>query len=128
MRILSLLIAGILASAMSFGVVFAQTGQLAPVATVTPLTAGVATQIIGTNASRKTIQICNVGTTVVMIWPGPATTTFVSAYELPALSSGTTVCFTPPNGFQPGQGGNSAGNSWGANSFTSTGSITVMEW
>jgi hypothetical protein len=123
MRILTFLAAGLIACALSFGVVYAQNTNLSPVVTSTTLTAGAATQIIGQNPSRKSIQICNVGTTVVMIWPGTPTT-FVSAYELPALSTGTTVCWIPPAASAPA----AVGNSWGANSFTSTGQVSVFEF
>lgn len=123
-RILSFLAAGALALAMSFGV-YAQVGVLAPAVTLTTVTT-TAVQIIGTNAARKTIQICNAGTSILWIWPG-ALSPAVSAYELPALSSGTTVCFTPPTGFGT-QGTNSAGNSWNAQSVTTSGAASVFEW
>ena len=67
-------------------------------ATVTgSITSTAALQVIGSNPGRKSIQVCNVGSAVMWIWPGalsPAT----SAYELPALATGTTTCLTPPTG------------------------------
>jgi hypothetical protein len=122
-------IAGVaLAAAMAFGVYTAQAQNtlLGPVATSTALTGTTAAQVIGQNASRKDIRICNVGTTVVWIWPGPLTPV-VSAYELPALSSGTTICFTPPDG-SVGPGAAGQGNSWNAQSVGSGGQISAIEW
>ena len=105
----------------------AQTTNLTPVATVTgSITSTAALQVIGSNPGRKSIQVCNVGTAVIWIWPGalsPAT----SAYELPALSSGTTTCLTPPTGAN-GPSGSTVGNSWNAQSACASGVISVLEW
>jgi hypothetical protein len=123
------IIAGVLlAAGMAAGIfsATAQTTQLAPVATVTSVTSATGVQIIGQNAGRKDIRICNVGTGVMWIWPGPLTPA-LSAYELPALSSGTTVCFTPPDG-STGSGNTGQGNSWNAQAVSTTGPISVFEW
>jgi hypothetical protein len=123
------IIAGVLlACGMAAGIfsATAQTTQLAPNVTVTSVTSPTAVQIIGTNPGRKDIRICNVGTGVLWIWPG-ALSPAVSAYELPALSSGTTVCFTPPDG-AVGAGASGQGNSWNAQAVTTTGPASVFEW
>ena len=120
----------LLAAAMAAGVftATAQTTNLTPVVTVTSVTSPTAVQIIGTNPTRKSIQICNTGTGVLWIWPG-ALSPAVSAYELPALSTGTTVCFVPP-AFAGGNtgGGSGFGNSWNAQAVTTTGPASVFEW
>jgi hypothetical protein len=118
-----------LAAAMAFGVFTAQaqTTNLTPVATVTTLSGTTGAQVIGQNPGRKSIQICNVGTFVVWIWPG-ALSPAVSAYELAALSSGTTQCYTPPT-FAGGPAGSTLGNSWNAQSVNvSGGVISVFEY
>jgi hypothetical protein len=123
------IIAGVLlAAGMAAGIfsATAQTTQLGPVATVTSVTSATAVQIIGQNPGRKDIRICNVGTGVQWIWPGPLSPA-LSAYELPALSSGTTVCFTPPDG-STGAGNTGQGNSWNAQAVSTTGPISVFEW
>lgn len=124
MRILSFIVAGLLACAGSIGV-YAQNTLLNPFATVTSVTT-TAVQIIGANASRRDIRICNVGTGIVWIWPG-ALSPAVSAYELPALSTGTTVCFTPPDG-TVGSGNSGQGASWNAQAVSTTGPVSVIEW
>ena len=123
-------VAGVLlAGGMTAGVLTAtaQTTNLTPVATVTAsITSTTALQVIGSNPGRKSIQICNVGTAVMWIWPGalsPAT----SAYELPALATGTTTCFTPPV-FSGGPSGSGFGNSWNAQSAGASGVISVLEY
>jgi hypothetical protein len=122
-------IAGVaLAAAMAFGIFTAQaqTTNLTPAVTVTSVTSAVGVQVIASNPGRKSIQICNVGTGIVWIWPG-ALTPAVSAYELPALASGTTVCFTPPV-FSGGPSGSGLGNSWNAQAVSTTGPVSVFEW
>ena len=118
-------LAGVMAA--SIFTASAQTTNLTPVATVTgSITSTAALQVIGSNPGRKSIQVCNVGTAVIWIWPGalsPAT----SAYELPALSSGTTTCLTPPTGAN-GPSGSTVGNSWKAQSAGASGVISVLEW
>ena len=92
------IVAGVLLAAVMAASIFtatAQTTNSAPNVTVTSVTSATAVQIIGQNPGRKSIQICNVGTGVQWIWPGPLSPA-VSAYELPALCTGTTTCFTPP--------------------------------
>jgi hypothetical protein len=119
----------LLAAGMAAGIftATAQTTNLTPVATVTgSITSTAALQVIGSNPGRKSIQVCNVGTAVMWIWPGalsPAT----SAYELPALSSGTTTCLTPPAGAN-GPSGSTVGNSWNAQSAGASGVISILEW
>lgn len=126
MRILSFVVAGLLACAVSAGVVMAQVGFLAPIATVTTFSgAAAAAQIVASNPSRKSIQICNSGTNILWIWPGN-TSPAVSAYELPALSTGTTTCFTPPTGAAGTAG--SAGAQWNAQPTAAPGQVTVFEW
>lgn len=120
----------LLAAAMAAGVftATAQTTNLTPVVTVTTVTSPTAIQIIGQNPTRKSIQICNAGTGIMWIWPG-ALSPAVSAYELPALSSGTTVCFVPP-AFAGGNtgGGSGFGNSWNAEGAGASGPVSVFEW
>ena len=118
----------ILAAGMAASVfgVSAQTTQLAPNVTVTSVTSATGVQIIGSNPGRKGIRICNVGTGVQWIWPG-ALSPAVSAYELPALATGTTVCFTPPDGVM-GPGNVGQGNSWNAQAVSTTGPLSVFEW
>ena len=119
----------LLAAGMAAGIftAAAQTTNLTPVATVTgSITSTAALQVIGSNPGRKSIQVCNVGTAVMWIWPGalsPAT----SAYELPALATGTTTCLTPPTGAN-GPNGSTVGNSWNAQSAGASGVISVLEW
>jgi hypothetical protein len=123
------IIAGVLlAAGMAAGIftATAQTTNLTPNVTTTSVTSGTAVQIIGQNPGRKSIQICNIGTGVQWIWPGPLSPT-VSAYELPALSSGTTTCFTAPT-FAGGANGSTVGNSWNAIAVSTTGSVSVFEW
>jgi hypothetical protein len=117
-----------LAAAMAFGIFTAQaqTTNLTPVVTVTTVTSPTAIQIIGQNPGRKSIQICNAGTGIMWIWPG-ALSPALSAYELPALSSGTTVCFVPPI-FAGGVAGSSVGNSWNAEGAGASGPVSVFEW
>ncbi len=120
----------LLACAMAAGVftATAQTTNLTPVVTVTTVTSPTAVQIIGQNPSRKSIQICNAGPGIMWIWPG-ALSPAVSAYELPALSSGTTVCYVPPAfaGSNSGQG-SGFGNSWNAQGAGASGPVSVFEY
>ena len=120
----------LLAGAMAAGIftAAAQTTNLTPVVTVTTITSPTAVQIIGQNPTRKSIQICNTGTGVLWIWPG-ALSPAVSAYELPALSSGTTTCYVPPafSGSNSGQG-SGFGNSWNAQAVTTSGPVAVFEY
>ena len=129
MRFFNYTIGGLLAVAMAIGLVTAQaqTGRPAPFVTVTTTTSGTPIQqIVSANTSRLSIQICNVGTNVIWIWPGPISPA-VSALELPALSSGTTVCFSPPTGAAGDKGGASA--AWNMESVTSgVGTASVFEW
>ncbi len=123
MRILSFLAAGLMACAMSFGIVHAQNTNLGPVATVTSVASGPGVQIIGANPTRKSIRICNVGTGLIWIWPGPLSPP-LSAYELPALASGTTTCWESSTT----AGGAGIGNSWNAGAASTTGPVSVFEF
>jgi hypothetical protein len=116
----------LLACAMTAGILSAaaQNTVLNPSVTVTTVTSPTALQIIGQNPTRKDIRICNAGTGVMWIWPG-ALSPALSAYELPALSSGTTVCFTPPDAAATGAG---QGNSWNAQGAGASGPVSVFEW
>ena len=122
-------IAGVLLACAMAASIFTATGQttnLTPNVTVTTVTSPTAIQIIGQNPGRKSIQICNAGTGIMWIWPG-ALSPALSAYELPALSSGTTVCFVPPI-FAGGVAGSSVGNSWNAEGAGASGPVSVFEW
>lgn len=123
MRIVSFAIVGLFALAMSLGAVFAQTGAGAPFVTSVAVATS-STAVVAANPSRKSIQICNAGTTVVWIWPG--TSTALSAYELPALATGTTTCFSPPTGAAGAAG--SAGAAWYAASVSAAGLVSAFEW
>lgn len=123
------IVAGVLlACGMAAGIFSAQAQNtlLNPIVTVTTVTSPTAIQIIGTNGSRKAFRICNAGTGIMWIWPG-ALSPAVSAYELPALSSGTTVCFTPPDG-SIGNGASGQGNSWNAQGAGASGPVSFFEW
>jgi hypothetical protein len=117
-----------LAAAMAAGIftASAQNTVLNPVVTVTTVTSPTAIQIIGQNPSRKDFRICNPGTGIMWIWPG-ALSPALSAYELPALSSGTTGCFTPPDA-SAGPGAAGQGNSWNAQGAGASGPVSVFEW
>jgi len=127
MRLLNIFIAGAVALLLSGGVMWAQSTQLAPAATVTTLTGTTSSQVIGTNPSRKAIQICNVGTTIV--WIAPTGVSPISAYELPALASGTTTCYPSSLTFPPATA-NSPGQSWNAVVVggSSGGTVSVFEY
>ena len=118
------LLAGV--AAVSVFTASAQTTNLTPNVTVTTVTSTAALQIIGQNPGRKSIEICNTGTGVLWIWPGPLSPA-TSAYELPALSSGTTVCYRPPV-FSGGAAGSTVGNSWNAQAVTTSGPASVFEY
>lgn len=105
-----------------------QTTGLSPVATITALTTTTSTQIIGSNPTRKGIQICNVGAAAVWIWPGPLSPV-LSAYEIPAVSSTVVSCFpSPSSNLQPTANNNSVGNSWNANALSPGTTVSVMEY
>jgi hypothetical protein len=114
------------AMAASIFTASAQNTLLNPVVTVTTVTSPTAIQIAGQNPGRKDFRICNAGTGIMWIWPG-ALSPAVSAYELPALSSGTTVCFTPPDG-SVGSGAAGQGNSWNAQGAGASGPVSFFEW
>jgi hypothetical protein len=123
------IVAGVLlACGMAAGITsgWAQNTVLNPVVTVTTVTSPTAIQIIGTNASRKDFRICNAGTGIMWIWPG-ALSPALSAYELPALASGTTTCFTPPDA-SVGPGAAGQGNSWNAQGAGASGPVSFFEW
>lgn len=123
MRIVRFIVAALVATCIFSGLALAQVGALGPFVTAVTIPTS-PTQIVPANPSRRSIQICNAGTTVLWIWPGNATA--VSAYELPALSSGTTVCFSPPTG--GGGDAGRAGAAWYASSVTSAGNASAFEW
>jgi hypothetical protein len=131
MRIVNFAVGILLAAAMAFGYVesgFAQnTLTSSPAVSVaTGTSAAPIQQVLPQNPGRKQAKICNVGTNVVWIWPGTATP--VSAYELPALSTGTTTCFTEPDG-AVGPGGAGHGQAWYMESVTSgVGTVAGFEW
>ena len=103
---------------------FAQMTTLGPVATVTAIPSQTTTAIATANPSRKALQICNVGaSSTTWIWPGPSTTP-ISAYSLPAISSGTIVCFTPPSSLREA----GIGASWYAVSGATATTISVLEY
>jgi hypothetical protein len=125
-RILGFVAGALLAGAATFAVA-QNTLTSSPAATGTATTSAAPTaQIVGTNPGRKQLRICNTGTTVIWIWPGALSPT-VSAIELPALSSGTTGCFTEPDG-TTGPGGAGHGSSWNMESVSGGGSASVFEW
>ena len=87
--------------------------------------ANAAAQIIGQNPTRRSIQICN--PSAVIVWIAPGSTTAVAngagSIGLPAVSSGTTTCYTPPNGFS-----NFVGNSWNVVGASTPFNMTVYEF
>lgn len=86
-------------------------------------------QVIGSNATRRSIQICNPSAVVWWIAPSPLTPAVNGAgsYGLPAASTGTTVCFTPPTG-GVSPAGSSAGNAWNGLPASSPATLTIYEW
>lgn len=129
-RRLSLPVAALFVAAITWflvqgGVSWAQTTLLGPFATGVNVTT-VSSQIIGSNPSRKSIQICNPSATTI-VWIAPAPTVPLAnnggSISLPAVSSGTTTCFTPPTGVTGGLGAAWNGISAGGNA-----SVTVLEW
>jgi hypothetical protein len=95
-----------------------------PIVTVAAIT-GTSSQIIGSNPTRKSIQICNGSASIEYILPVPAVPTTTSAITLPAVAAGVQSCFSPPlNGgaYQLG-----AGSAWNAISAGST-NIIILEW
>ena len=113
---------------------FSQSTALWPQATTCAVTTTSA-QCIGTNPTRRGLQICNVGSgtggttgQAVAIWIAPgsnvaATTGATGSYPLAAEASNVATCFTPPSGII-----NSVGNSWNAISVTSGGTLSIYEW
>jgi hypothetical protein len=86
-----------------------------------------ATQIIGQNPARKLLQICN-PTASVIVWIAPTGVTVsangAGSIGLPAVSSGTTSCFTIPTV----PGGIAAGNSWSAIGASTPYTLTIFEY
>lgn len=121
--ILALLVASIAAIAAWIIPAWAQTTFPGPVLTQTTLTTAAAT-IITANPTRRSIRICNVGsTTAITIWPGSLTPPKTDEILAP-VTSNVTTCYTPPNGIVT-----SAGAQWNAiiNGGTA-GSVSVEEW
>lgn len=99
-----------------------QTTLTASPAITTTALSTTSASIIGTNATRKQIQICNPSTIIVWIAPAPATAVANAGIGLPAVSTGTTVCVT-----YTAQAGSSIGNGWNAIAASGTPNITVLE-
>ena len=135
MRILRSLIAVVIACALFAGVAWAQGANtnLGPFVTGVTLNTTVATQIIGSNPSRRGLQICNPNASIIL-WIAPtaapgATAVTVAAngagsYSLPAVSSGTIVCYTFPNGIST----SGAGAAWNAITATTPATVTIYEF
>lgn len=87
-----------------------------------------ATQIIGQNPTRKLLQICNPSSVVVWIAPGSITAAANGAgsYGLPAVSSGTTTCYTTPNDRSTAAW--TAGNSWNAIGASTPYTLSIYEY
>jgi hypothetical protein len=104
------------------GPAIAQTTFPGPVLTQTTL-ATIPATVITQNPSRRSIRICNVGTTAIWLWPGslaPAK----SAEKLAPVTSNVTACINPPNGLIGGTGAQ-----WNAQIDGATaGSVSVQEW
>jgi hypothetical protein len=88
-----------------------------PFGTQTTLS-GASLQIIGTNPTRRSIQICNGTGGVLSVAPVPITPTAAAGVQVP-----TSTCFSPPPLLTGTSGG--AGAAW--NGIGST-VVTVLEW
>lgn len=121
-----------LMSALTVGIGIAAAVYLSPAESQTTLTVSPAitttalsttsASIVGTNATRKQIVICNPSTIVEWIAPAPATAVANAGVGLPAVSTGTTVCVT-----YTAQAGSSIGNGFNAIAASGTPNITVLE-
>ena len=117
-------VAGVMLAGVMAGSVLTATAQStltnSPAITTTALSTSSA-QIIGTNATRKGIIICNPGAVVEWIAPAPATAVANAGISLPAVATGTTACFTLTGNI------GSVGNAWNGISASATPNITVLE-
>jgi hypothetical protein len=90
-----------------------------PFGTVATLTAS-STQIIGSNPSRRAIQICNGTTAAASVAPAPVTPTVANGVQIPV-----STCFTSPPLTASGTSGG-AGGAW--NGIGNTAVLTILEW
>jgi hypothetical protein len=93
--------------------------------TTTSTDNGASRQIIGSNPTRRAIQICNPSAVVWWIAPSPITPAANGAgsYGLPANSTGTTVCYTVPSNFP-----NSVGAAWNGKPASTPATLSVYEF
>lgn len=97
-----------------------QTLALFPFATQTALS-GAALQVIPSNPTRRSINICNGTGGVASCTPSPITPTAANGVQIAA-----SACFTPPpNLVNPSGSQGGAGAAW---SCIGTTNITVLEW
>lgn len=127
MRALRFLIIALVAVSVGFGIYLVParsqiTLVTSPAITTTALSTTSAS-IVGTNSARKGIIICNPSTIIEWIAPAPATAVANAGIGLPAVSTGTTGCFT----LTGTAAGYSLGNGWNAIAASSTPNITVLE-
>lgn len=82
-------------------------------------------QVIGSNGSRKVLQICNPSASVIW-WIAPAPITAAAngagSIGLPAVSSGTTTCYTTPI-FS-----NSVGAAWNGIPASTPATLSIFEF
>jgi hypothetical protein len=111
-------------------VVYAQAVNTNPVPVATGCQVGTSsTQCIGSNPTRRSIQICNPSASItVWIAPGPtaAAANTGGSISIPPVSSGTTTCIVPPAG--SGGGNTNVGSSWNSIAVTTPASLTVFEY
>lgn len=104
-----------------------QTTLLGPFPTGVTLNTTAATQVIGQNPGRKVLQICNPNASII-VWIAPAGVTPAAngagSYSLPAVSSGTIVCYTSPGASSPG----GLGAAWSAITATTPATLTIYEY
>ena len=107
----------------------AQTTNLNPAGTAVSATTGdngASRQIIAANPTRRQLQICNPSASVIWwIAPSPITAAANGAGSigLPAVSSGTTTCYTTPNGFP-----NSVGAAWNGIPASTPAALSIYEF
>lgn len=86
---------------------------------------GASRQVIGSNGSRKVLQICNPSASVIW-WIAPAPITAAAngagSIGLPAVSSGTTTCYTTPI-FS-----NSVGAAWNGIPASTPATLSIYEF
>lgn len=101
----------------------AQSTVLGPYGTSVALSTTSA-QIIGTNPTRRGLQICNISASIIeYIAPSPLVpvTGGTIGISLPAVASGVQSCFTAPSGLSIGQ-------AWNGVSASATPNVTVLEY